>query len=307
MGIQKHKKCIYLWTLACLLSSPAIAQSEITLAGMQIDFWPEYDRKSMLIIYSGTLASDVVLPASLSIAIPAENGPPLAVAHLSNPGQLVNTPYQTETVGDSIVTTFTVPSKYFQFEYYDGSLEFRDTIRSYQFKTSFPFRLESLSFFVRQPRGASELTMSPSLAKQQPDPSGVTFYAASLPSVATGEDVQFNLSYRKDSDVLSVAGPQGQAQAQVQAQSTEMPFTAARSSRIESGSLAVIIIAAVAVLAIIIGGGMYKSARAKRPSKGDGAYASTGADQGAAAFCRKCGSSVSEEDNFCSRCGAKIS
>lgn len=72
------------------------AQNEITLASLEIDLWPEYDRPDMLVIYRLTLDNSVKLPAQLTLRIPAAVGAPYNVAYEdAADGMLYNLNYST--------------------------------------------------------------------------------------------------------------------------------------------------------------------------------------------------------------------
>ena len=102
--------------------SPALAQTTSALSGMEIELWPEYDKPSMLVIFRGTIAPNVQLPATLTFEIPSKFTP-LAVAYRDQQGLLLDLKYTTTVGANTTAITFSVPTTSFQFEYYDSTLD----------------------------------------------------------------------------------------------------------------------------------------------------------------------------------------
>lgn len=59
-----------------LLPWSAFAQGNLTLSSVEVDLWPEYDQPAVLVIYRVVLPASVVLPADLTLRIPAAAGEP---------------------------------------------------------------------------------------------------------------------------------------------------------------------------------------------------------------------------------------
>ena len=52
-------------------AQPAYAQSPAGLADLEIALWPEYDQPQVLVIYRAQLEQDTLLPAAVSLGLPA--------------------------------------------------------------------------------------------------------------------------------------------------------------------------------------------------------------------------------------------
>ncbi|MEM7033457.1 MAG: hypothetical protein AAF629_28150, partial [Chloroflexota bacterium] len=95
--------------IACLLilsiNAPANAQAKIELERLSIEIWPEFDRPSTLVIYRGSLAESVPLPALVQFHLPKYLSELNAAASFDTENRLINAPYQLEqTANDESVT-----------------------------------------------------------------------------------------------------------------------------------------------------------------------------------------------------------
>ena len=312
--------------LACLtlLASPlpARAQEAPTLAELEIDFWPEYDQRAMLVIYRGTLAADTPLPASLTFAIPAEYGPPLAVAFTDSQGQLLNLEYTTTTVGDRLLIAFDAPTRKFQFEYYDASLDLSAPTRRYAFSGAVTYPVQTLLLKVQQPTGASQMAAQPALDQQALAEDGLMYFSGARANLAANEAISLELSYTKNDDTLSINSPRPLVA------TPQLPSAAAPTPLANTTTL--IAVAAAIVGVLLVGGGValfirtrneqtesagdvpHARRRTKRPRKTAptppaSSPADTGQGQAArAAFCHECGQPIQADDLFCRHCGTKV-
>ncbi|MFO7564073.1 MAG: hypothetical protein R6X02_15610, partial [Enhygromyxa sp.] len=96
--------------IGILVLVPAVgAQAALSFDLVQIQFWPEYDRLEMLVIYTFELPAEQSLPVEMSVRIPARVGAPTAVAVLEGI-QLVTREYSVTEEGDWAVVTLTTDS-----------------------------------------------------------------------------------------------------------------------------------------------------------------------------------------------------
>lgn len=291
-------------TLVALITSlsvmPAFAQGAISLAELQISFWPEYDRNATLVIYHGTLDPSTSVPASLTFTIPAQYGPPLAVAYEDAQGRLFNLEYTTAIAGGEMKVTFTVPTSKFQFEYYDSSLVTSSSARHYRFEGVAAYPIQMLILQVQQPVGANGLVTTPSLSTWSTGDGGLNYGRTSHNDVKIGNPITLELSYTKNDLVLSA----NNAQPVGSAQPTLAPAAAQPAQPIPS----------VAVLlglmgALLIGGGAWWYSRARARSVGRPQAKVNGlstSSEEEAVFCHQCGQRAQPRDSFCRNCGAKL-
>lgn len=80
------------------------------LASLNIEIWPEYDRPAALVILKAVLAQGVMLPAAVTLRLPASSGGPSAVAFSSTAGgDLLNLKHERESAGEFVTLKFDVP------------------------------------------------------------------------------------------------------------------------------------------------------------------------------------------------------
>ena len=105
-----------------LFIRPVQAQSSISMDQLFLKIWPEYDQPGVLVIMDFFIASEVSLPAQVTMKIPAAAGEPHSVAVRELDGQLYILDYDIEAEGDWLNITFTTPYPEIWLEYYDPSI-----------------------------------------------------------------------------------------------------------------------------------------------------------------------------------------
>ena len=169
-----------------LIPIGALAQDAITLPAAEVDLWPEYDRPDLqnfpnlnvLVIYHLTLPTDASLPYQMSVRIPASVGEPSAVASRQPDGTLFNLPYDTNVNGDWSVISFRATTPEVQIEYYDTNLSKQGDARHFEYTWNGEYAVDSLVIQVQQPKGATEMRISPSLGSGKVATDGLTYYTA---------------------------------------------------------------------------------------------------------------------------------
>jgi ribosomal protein L40E len=306
----------------CFTVFSARAQASITLDELQIAFWPEYDRSSMLVIYRGTLAPSLSLPASLTFSIPARYGPPMAVAYSDAQGRLLNLQFTTAASGEVTTFSFETPSANFQFEYYDTSLDAGSPTRRYAFTGVAPYPIQSLILQVQQPVGASGLTATPALGSSTVGSDGLNYFEAVRNNVAVGESIALDLTYHKTDAALS----SNNSQLSSANNTTSSGSTGPATSRATSPVLIVSVIVGLVGVGLV-GTGIVWFARSRKASPVS-VFASTVrphrekghpprpkevapsapalASNRSSAFCHECGVRLQPEDVFCRNCGTQV-
>ena len=176
----------------------ANAQANPSLAKLEIDIWPEFDRPATLVILGGELAPEVTLPASVSLRIPTSSGGPAALASaVSADAPLMNIPYErSEAQVDFLTLTFETEDRFFHLEFYDR-LETDGASRSYRYFWTGDLRVGELSVQVQQPAGATALSVQPDLG---PDFAGLhelAYRQANLGALEEGKSLTVDIAYQK--------------------------------------------------------------------------------------------------------------
>jgi hypothetical protein len=165
---------------------PEIQSKEESMVHLlEIDFWPEYDRPSMLVIYQITLSSQVSLPTELTFRIPTIAGEPNAVATQDNNGALVNVDYSRVVQGEWAYISFTASSPTIQLEYYDPNLEIVDTSRHFEYQWQDDYPVDNLFIKVQQPFKAREMQISPGMVGPGLLSDGMNYYCTHLGTAQT--------------------------------------------------------------------------------------------------------------------------
>jgi hypothetical protein len=273
---------------------PSWAQDELALEQLQIDLWPEHDRPEMLVIYRGTLATDVPLPATLTFRIPASVGEPSAVAYSDGAENLLTADYSTTINGDWLEVVLDTPEPNFQLEYYDN-LERSGDQRTYTFVWPGDHPVEQLSYILLPPPDATDIQTEPELSPFEQG-AGASFYGATVDDVSVGQELELTVSYQGGTIVTP-----------------EAP-----SSATNAGDTNLILIAGIAILgvALVIGGVVWytrqgklqrSATRPRGPRRRRAPKTGTArSGPGATNYCTKCGRALGTSDRFCGYCGTPV-
>ena len=176
----------------------ANAQANPSLAQLEIDIWPEFDRASTLVILRAEIAPEVTLPASVSLRIPTSSGGPAALANAASAdGPLLTIPYErSEVQVDFLKLTFETDTRFFQLEFYDR-LDTGSADRSYRYVWTGDLLVDELIVQVQQPAGATELSVRPELGPDIAGPNGLNYREANLGALEEGKALTVDVAYQK--------------------------------------------------------------------------------------------------------------
>jgi len=297
----------------------AQAQGPISLDSLSIQVWPEYDRPETLVIYKGTLAASVELPATLSFQIPTQVSDMFAVAVFDGEtNNLVNSPYTFEAG----TLTLTIESRQFQFEYYDPTLVVKaDAQRDVQLDLAVEYPVSSWRLEFQQPLGASNLQLSPEADEVTQGSDQLTYHIFHRADTTGGETISVGGSYQKSSDTLTA---KSNINVPTLDQNTEPVAKASGNNWLTAGYVLI----GLGVLVLLVAGGVWfyrylqsSSEPTRRPAKSKtqvqaekanraGKRQSTrtprksgGESGGQARFCHQCGTEYKPGAGFCHNCG----
>ncbi len=177
------------------------------VALLRMEFWPEFDRPAMLVIYRITLPPDATLPGRLSLRIPTRAGRPHAVAHAPSPDEtLINAAYEYQGDAGSpwAWLHIQVEQPYVQVEYYDPALEKEGTLRSFVHEWPGDLEVDRLIVHVQKPWNATDLQVHPPLEPIGATDFGLEMYEKDLGSLPKGTPLQVEIRYHKPDEVLTV-------------------------------------------------------------------------------------------------------
>ncbi len=294
----------FLLGLALLAPLKVKAQEAITLPSAEVDFWPEYDRPSMLMIYHLTLPATVTLPYEMAARIPATVGDPNAVASKQPDGSLFNLPYERQVVGQWSVLTFRATTPEVQIEYYDAGLEKQGNARKYVYQWPGDYAVDSLVIQIQQPVGATDMSISPALGSGRVAQDGLTYFAADEGALASGQPFSITINYQKANDELSATTIKVQPSAPL----TETPTGLNLASLLPwiLGGLGVLLIAGGAIWYRQSGRGDVSQPQRRKRGKAQVATQPESSSESAFIYCHQCGKRASPGDRFCRTCGTPL-
>ena len=290
--------------LMLLIPSVVRAQSAITLASVEVDLWPEYDRPSMLVIYRLFLSPDTQLPVTLTLRIPSNAGDPYNVAVRGADGQLYNAAFTRTVLGNWSLVTLTATAVELQFEYYDPDLVKDSATRSFAYEWQGDYAVKAMTIQVQQPAGASQMKTTPSLGNGFSGEGGLTYYNAMVGAVPAGTKFQLSLEYQKSNDTLSAPSLEVQP---------STPISSSTPGRTPAPNIILAYLLGGLGVLLLVGGGIWywragwpspaTQLRRRHPPRVE-QLAESEADD--AVYCHQCGRRASPGDVFCRACGTKL-
>lgn len=313
--MKKRPILLIILVLMVWLTPTAFAQNPPVISSLIVELWPDYDRASVLVLVTGTVAG---VPADLTIPLPA-NADLNVVARVTSDGNMID-----DIVVDSSVPgqiSFTSPEQVFRVEYY-VPYELSGTERSFTFEWTSPFDVTKMDVAVQQPTGTAVMTLEPAAENFGiSDSDGFTYYVMPSQAVAAGETYSLNISYDNPTGQLSIdnlptpidSGSNTTADTAV----APAPAPAATSTSFDWAANLPWILGGAGLLLIIAGliwqftGSRRQSPPpAKRSTKRNTTKAKSTRTakpkKKAARFCRECGASLGPHDKFCRECGTAV-
>jgi hypothetical protein len=286
------------------------AQQEVSLLSLEVDFWPEYDRPEMLVIFRAELDPAVNLPVDLTFRIPAHVGPPHAVAAGQSNDSLFTVTADRQVDGDWAYITFNTTMPIVRLEYYDSELSLDDQNRQFEFTWGGDYAVGELLLQVQQPCDTTDMQISPSLGNGVVGSDGLVYFANTFGSLNAGQEFNLTINYTKTSDCLTISTLDV---------ATELPEDTA--GRVRLTDVLPYILGLLGVL-LIVGGVVWywqsgrqpveTTARARRGRRTASQSGSTDFSEQqpgrteSAVYCHNCGKRANSTDKFCRSCGSRL-
>ncbi len=254
-----------------------------------IDFWPDYDKASVLVLLTGTLPENTKLPASVTLPIP-ETAQLNAVARIDGKdGRMIDD--ISSSTGPADTLKFITPDLRFRVEYYFPYTVNNDQ-RSFDYTWIADLSVDKFQLKVQQPLSASFLSTVPGTENIVTVEDGFDYHTYPVQSVPGGQPVSMHVEYKMTTAKLSVESlPQKN-------NSLQTPGISDRST-IGSGISWPIVVIAIGGLIILMVLVWQIVSRRSLSDKRD-------VRQSQGKFCRNCGEPLDEEDNFCRGCGKDL-
>lgn len=282
-----------------LLSITAHAQNTIRLSSLKAQLWPEYDQRSMLVIYDFQMPSDAKPPVGVTIRFPKDANL-IAVASLGANGSLVNADYLgPSTSGDwQSITVQVQTATGYHIEYYQP-LSIQGQLRQFTYLWPGDYAIDDFSISVRIPSDTANINSTPPLQSTQ-EADGSPALAGDFGALASGQEFPLQLTYTKTTDTLGVTQPRLQP---------SQPLGSGTQGRVMLSNYLPYILGLFGLL-LIMGGaiflwqsrrttGMVGARRRHAVAQSDDAPAD-------AIYCHQCGTRAEKADRFCRACGSRL-
>lgn len=284
-----------------LFSKPVQAQSSISMDQLFLKIWPEYDQPGVLVIMDFFIASDVSLPAQVTMKIPAAAAEPHSVAVRELDGQLYILDYDIEAEGDWSNITFTTPYPEIWLEYYDPSIIKNAGESTFTFTWPGDHSIKDFQIEVQQPLTATQMSFEKAMGQALIGSDGLNYYSTSLGEVSVGTSFDLQMSYIKPDDTLSFSSA-------VSVQPSE-PITEQTKGRLPFVQLLPYLLGGLGLVLLALGLFWYfqnkngSSMTRKQPARKRHVQ---NVDDEDTIYCHQCGKRASNGDVFCRSCGTKL-
>lgn len=268
------------------------AQGQGALESLFVDFWPDYDQPSVLVLMTANLPAETQLPATVTLPLP-EGARLNAVAYIDAVNGMMNAEYVEEN-GNLIIST---PNPSIRVEYY-LPYSVTDGQHSFTFSWQSDMAVNEFQAKVQQPAAASSLIIEPAAANVSEGDDGFTYHILPTQTILAGQSLAINVNYNMTSSQLSAESannatidlqPAGPAPAATATPEVNWPLFAG----IGGGILVVV------ALAFLYFGNRPKT-RVRKPSPMRQPKTTV------ASFCHNCGQTIGPSDRFCRHCGTPV-
>lgn len=285
------------------------------LALLAIELWPDYDQEGVLVLYTGTLTAEAVLPAAVTLPLP-EGADVHAVARISSDNTMID---DIAFEVSSAMLTLTTPDSRFRVEYY-LPYEADGEERTFAAAWTFPFHIASATIDVQQPAAATNFTVTPAAPNVVTGQDGLTYHRSTARPLEAGQPLNVELRYTLPGNQLtqSLLQQNTSVVTPATATTTEPAVTAPASSNLP------LILAGIGGLIIsgtLIWQGLKERSQQQQKKKElvrrqsprsspvlskRRAAPIPPATGEAAQFCHQCGRAAQPEDRFCRQCGTQL-
>jgi len=291
---MKHKNFFLLIFLVLILPGVGHTQDVEAIDSLTVEFWPDYDRASVLVLLTGTLPVNTKLPASVTLPFP-ETAQLNAVARIDNSdGIMKNDIFYSHAPGEII---FITPDFRFRLEYYFPYAA-NNNQRTFDFTWLADLSVKRFQLKVQQPASAISLTTVPPTKNMLRGEDGLTYYAFPVQSVSAGQSFSVNVAYTMTTAKLSV---ESLAPANTDVQEPGLPSTLKADEGI-SWPIVAVVMAGIILVIVFVWLTITRRARFNRQVTHD----DKAKKKSPANFCRKCGKPIAKADRFCSNCGSSL-
>lgn len=303
--MKKLSLLLLIFVLLILPVHAGQAQGTVTAVdSLVVDFWPDYDRASVLVLMTGTLPAGTATPATVALPLP-ENAQINAVAYMDAVNGLMNADHQ--QVGNQLVLT--TPNLDFRVEYYIP-YQAAGSQRSFTFSWTSEMRVNELEAKVQQPLAASSMLIEPEPREVSAASDGFTYHLLPNQTIPAGQPFSVNVNYTMTADELSASRLSSSNSGTIDLQPANGPAATTNNNASQSINWPVIAGAAGGILVLAALAFLYlgnrSNPRARKPSPTRRPAKPARSKPSTSRFCHNCGETVETGDRFCRNCGAPV-
>lgn len=290
---MRRVMCLLL-VLASLLPLPGLAraQSAVVFESLNVQFWPDFDQPSVLVLYDFVIAAETPLPAQVNIRMPA--GAQLFAVARAEAGELMNVEHAPPVQeGNYSVVTFVVTDRLtYRVEFYIPYVQ-QEQKRTFIYTWPGDYAVASFRMVLQEPTGATNVMTEPDMTSLGTGADGFVYRALSAQDIKSGEQVVLKVNYDNPRSSLSADRPKPSASLE-----SSPPFM----------SFLPWVLGGMGLILILGGGAWYwlsgRSSGSGRARRRHAAQAEE--DATASAYCSQCGKRAQTGDRFCRACGTKL-
>lgn len=298
----------YLLLLFILPTSLVQAQTAVPLESLEVELWPDYDQEAVLVLLTGTLPANTVLPVTLTIPLPT--GADFNVAARITADNTMTDQGMTPEVGTNAVT-FELTEQRFRVEYYQPYTA-TDNQHSFTFAWQSDMPVDALTVTIQQPIAATNMSIVPTPATASPGQDGLTYHVLATQPVPAGEAFNVQIGY-------TMSSPAQLTESFLESGDSDLPILDAEPVADEGFDWQLLLLV-LGGLILVATGVWYvatlRAAKARRPAKprpqrtttrqATQPKAAATRPQGKVNFCHQCGQPLQPEDKFCRSCGTAV-
>jgi hypothetical protein len=295
-GKMKCKPFILLIFFVLMPMAPGFAQNPVSVIdALDIEIWPDYDKPSVLVLLTGTLPGDTLLPASISLPLP-ETARINAVARIdSKDGSMKDDIFSSTDPPGTL--RFITPDLRFRVEYYLPYIV-DESQRSFDYHWLAAVSVTNFQLRVQRPSSADTLNTKPAVANVVKSGDGFDYHTFLSRAVPAGQPFSLHVEYTTTTAELSAT--------RIPPPNTNMQTPALPASSSTGSGINWALAAIVSGGLIIAGALIWQITSRRRASNIRKPIASQVAKQSQEKFCRNCGEPIFKGDHFCSGCGSGL-
>jgi hypothetical protein len=269
--------------------------SVFVIDALDIDIWPDYDRASVLVLLTGTLPEDALLPATVTLPLP-EAAQLNAVARIDREdGKMKDDIFSSTDPPGTL--TFITPDLRFRVEYY-LPYTVNGNLRSFDYTWLADLSVNYFQLTVQRPKSASTLKTEPDSANVVRRADGFDYHTFPARAVQAGQSFSLRVDYKMTTAQLSAtSSPPPNTNMQT-------PVLPAASSTGTGFNLALVAVFAGGLITIVA---VIWQIASRRSSPGVRKTVDLRVKKRSRAkFCPNCGGPIDEGDKFCRGCGSEL-